>query len=222
MHNSALSLQVSHIDLVDTSFTLGWPLSMELSSASWARCQIWTHSLSPCSQKASLEGTLRDTEQHYHMQIDSFNNIVLGLEAELTELRHKIQLQTQDYEALLNTKMKLEAEIATYRRLLDGEDFTYVYSWSYSDRFSHFKFTLKICQEEEMAIHLIFPDQAPGRPVRAENREDQSVDCHRDPGGRPGCFLQYRNPEPVKTRSNHLIVSLHPNTNITKLILLPN
>lgn len=101
---------------------------MELSSASWARCQILTHSLSPCSQKASLEGTLMDTEQHYHMQIDSFNNIVLGLEAELTELRHKIQLQTQDYEALLNTKMKLEAEIATYRRLLDGEDFTYVYS----------------------------------------------------------------------------------------------
>lgn len=80
--------------------------------------------MSPCSQKASLEGTLRDTELHYNMQIDSFNNILLGLEAELTELRHKIQLQTQDYESLLNTKMKLEAEIATYRRLLDGEDFT--------------------------------------------------------------------------------------------------
>ncbi|XP_028265070.1 keratin, type I cytoskeletal 18 [Parambassis ranga] len=76
------------------------------------------------SLKASLEGTLRDTELRYNMEIESLNSIILGLEAELTQLRNNIQLQTQEYEALLNTKMKLEAEIATYRRLLDGEDFT--------------------------------------------------------------------------------------------------
>lgn len=60
------------------------------------------------------------------MEIEALNNVLLGLEAELTELRKNIKLQAQDYEALLNTKMKLEAEIATYRRLLDGEDFQYV------------------------------------------------------------------------------------------------
>lgn len=80
----------------------------------------------PVPQKASLEGTLRDTEIRFNMEIESLNNIILGLEAELTELRKNIQLQGQDYETLLNTKMKLEAEIATYRRLLDGEDFQYV------------------------------------------------------------------------------------------------
>ncbi|XP_019944878.1 keratin, type I cytoskeletal 18 [Paralichthys olivaceus] len=75
------------------------------------------------SLKGSLEGTLRDTEMRYNMEIESLNTILLGLESELTQLRNNIQLQTQEYEALLNMKMKLEAEIATYRRLLDGEDF---------------------------------------------------------------------------------------------------
>uniref|UniRef100_A0A667X3F3 Keratin 18a, tandem duplicate 1 n=1 Tax=Myripristis murdjan TaxID=586833 RepID=A0A667X3F3_9TELE len=75
------------------------------------------------SLKASLEGTLRDTELRYNMEIESLNGIILGLEAELTQLRNNIQQQTQEYEVLLNMKMKLEAEIATYRRLLDGGDF---------------------------------------------------------------------------------------------------
>ncbi|KAG7471990.1 hypothetical protein MATL_G00103850 [Megalops atlanticus] len=75
------------------------------------------------SLKASLEGSLRDTEMRYNMEMEKYNTIIMQLEAELTQLRANIQLQTQEYEALLNIKMKLEAEIATYRRLLDGEDF---------------------------------------------------------------------------------------------------
>ena len=39
MPNSALSLQVSHIYFVDTSFTLWWPFAMELSSASPVHCK---------------------------------------------------------------------------------------------------------------------------------------------------------------------------------------
>lgn len=103
---------------------------MELSSASCGSPYDFNPSFSfpwlfvSCSQKGSLEGTLRDTEMRYNMEIESLNSVLLGLEAELTQLRNNIQLQTQDYEALLNTKMKLEVEIATYRRLLDGEDFT--------------------------------------------------------------------------------------------------
>ncbi|XP_040049525.2 keratin, type I cytoskeletal 18 [Gasterosteus aculeatus] len=79
---------------------------------------------SPRSMKSSLEGTLRDTEMRYNMEIEALNTILLGLEAELTQLRNSIQQQTQEYQSLLNLKMKLEAEIAQYRRLLDGEDFS--------------------------------------------------------------------------------------------------
>ncbi|XP_006629426.1 keratin, type I cytoskeletal 18 [Lepisosteus oculatus] len=75
------------------------------------------------SLKASLEGTLRDTELRYNMEMEKYNTIIMQLEGELGQLRNNIQQQAQEYEALLNIKMKLEAEIATYRRLLDGGDF---------------------------------------------------------------------------------------------------
>lgn len=58
------------------------------------------------------------------MEMEKYNAIIIRLEEELTNLRANIQQQTQEYEALLNLKMKLEAEIATYKNLLDGEDFS--------------------------------------------------------------------------------------------------
>uniref|UniRef100_A0A4W6DBW3 Keratin 18a, tandem duplicate 1 n=1 Tax=Lates calcarifer TaxID=8187 RepID=A0A4W6DBW3_LATCA len=138
------------------------------------RRQIQTLEIELESQRSlvrtSLEGTLRDTEMRYNMEIESLNSMILGLEAELTQLRNNIQMQTQEYETLLNLKMKLEAEIATYRQLLDGGDFK--------------------C--------------APGCSGRTENSKDQSDDCHTDPGGWQGGFLQHRNQEPVNTGSNYL------------------
>lgn len=56
------------------------------------------------------------------MEMEKYNSIVVHLEEELTKLRANIQNQTQDYEVLLNMKMKLEAEIGTYKVLLDGGD----------------------------------------------------------------------------------------------------
>ena len=55
--------------------------------------------------------------------MEKYNTILLRLEEELTHLRNNIQQQTQEYQALLNIKVKLEAEIATYKNLLDGGDF---------------------------------------------------------------------------------------------------
>ncbi|XP_032369974.1 keratin, type I cytoskeletal 18 [Etheostoma spectabile] len=88
--------------------------------------QIQTLEIELASQqslKASLEDTLRNTEQRNNMEMEKYNNIIIRLEEELTNLRTNIQHQTQEYEALLNMKMKLEAEIGTYKNLLDGEAF---------------------------------------------------------------------------------------------------
>nr|XP_003476319.1 keratin, type I cytoskeletal 18 [Cavia porcellus] len=74
--------------------------------------------------KINLENNLRDLEARYAMQMEQLNGVLLHLESELAQTRTEGQRQAQEYEALLNIKVKLEAEIATYRRLLeDGEDF---------------------------------------------------------------------------------------------------
>lgn len=70
-----------------------------------------------------MEDTLRNTDIRNNMEMEKYNNIIMRLEDELTKLRANIQNQTQDYEVLLNMKMKLEAEISTYKVLLDGGDF---------------------------------------------------------------------------------------------------
>lgn len=59
-------------------------------------------------------------ESRYAVQIEHLNGILLRTEAELTQLRNDVQRQADDYQALLNIKDKLEAEIATYRHLLEG------------------------------------------------------------------------------------------------------
>lgn len=54
------------------------------------------------------------------MEVEKYNNIILRLQEELTQIRNDIQMKSREYESLLNIKVKLEAEIMEYRRLLDG------------------------------------------------------------------------------------------------------
>uniref|UniRef100_A0A3B1JLR0 Keratin 222 n=1 Tax=Astyanax mexicanus TaxID=7994 RepID=A0A3B1JLR0_ASTMX len=86
----------------------------------WHSLQVEVESLHALER--SLQSSLRHTQHHYSQQLQDLSHSVRGLEAELEDVRDCLAAQRQQHGQLLNTKMRLEREIATYRRLLEHEE----------------------------------------------------------------------------------------------------
>ncbi|KAM9210061.1 keratin, type I cytoskeletal 24 isoform 2-T2 [Dugong dugon] len=76
---------------------------------------------SQLAMKSSLEGTLADTEAGYVAQLSEIQMQISSLEEQICQIRGETECQNTEYEQLLNIKTRLEMEIETYRRLLNGE-----------------------------------------------------------------------------------------------------
>ncbi|XP_007905353.2 keratin, type I cytoskeletal 18 [Callorhinchus milii] len=67
----------------------------------------------------SLADSLLKVELRYKEELSRYQRALSGLERELIELRNGTGQQSRQYQELLHIKSKLEAEISTYRGLLD-------------------------------------------------------------------------------------------------------
>ncbi|NXY36845.1 K1C20 protein, partial [Pomatorhinus ruficollis] len=74
------------------------------------------------TMKQTLEGSVAETEARYSYQLDQIQAAISSLEAQVRQLRADMEAQNSEYSILLDVKTRLEMEIATYRRLLEGEE----------------------------------------------------------------------------------------------------
>ncbi|KAM8943181.1 keratin, type I cytoskeletal 20 [Lycaon pictus] len=74
------------------------------------------------SLKETLEHTLDNTKDCYSHKLATIQTVLDNLEVQLTQIRAETEYQSNEYNILFDIKTRLEQEIATYRRLLEGED----------------------------------------------------------------------------------------------------
>ncbi|XP_064806166.1 keratin, type I cytoskeletal 50 kDa-like [Oncorhynchus masou masou] len=75
------------------------------------------------TQNGYLEQSVADINGRHGSQLNQLQVCINSMEEELQQLNVSIQQQASEYQILLDIKMRLEMEIAEYRRLLDGEGF---------------------------------------------------------------------------------------------------
>ncbi|NXX62357.1 VIME protein, partial [Scopus umbretta] len=88
-------------------------------------CRHWAPA--PCSpllppQNEALQRQMREMEDEFGEEIGSYQDVVGRLEQEIQQMKEEMARHLREYQDLLNVKMALDIEIATYRKLLEGEE----------------------------------------------------------------------------------------------------
>ncbi|XP_044158654.1 keratin, type II cytoskeletal 8-like [Bufo gargarizans] len=74
------------------------------------------------NQRTSLENTIAHTEETGEQAIQNAKGHAQDLEDALRKAKQDMARKVKEYQDLMNTKLALDIEIATYRKLLEGEE----------------------------------------------------------------------------------------------------